>query len=87
MISTLSEVQEISVQTLKYYSLHCCFCYFKKEFAVVVFFFFLQVKLQERSRSFGNDIRDLNISMGTIGTHIADRAKPYYVRQPKSYSS
>lgn len=35
MISTLSEVQEISVQTLEYYSLHCCLCYFRKEFVVV----------------------------------------------------
>lgn len=37
VISTLSEVQEISVQTLKYYSSHCCFCYFRKEFAVLFF--------------------------------------------------
>jgi hypothetical protein len=29
VISTLSEVQEISVRTLKYYSLHCCLCYFR----------------------------------------------------------
>lgn len=37
VISTSSEVQEISVQTLKDYSSHCCLCYFGKE----IFFFFL----------------------------------------------
>lgn len=36
VISTLSEVQEISIQTLKDYSSHCCLCYFGKGF-----FFFL----------------------------------------------
>lgn len=38
VISTSSEVQEISVQTLKDYSSHCCLCYFGKE---IFFFSFL----------------------------------------------
>ena len=37
VISISSELQEISVQTLKDYSSHCCLCYFGKEF----FFFSL----------------------------------------------
>lgn len=39
VISTSSEVQEISVQTLKDYSSHCCLCYFGKE----IFFFFFSL--------------------------------------------
>lgn len=68
VISALSEVQEVSVRTLKCDSSHCCLGYFGRRNLLLLFP--PQVKLQERRRLFSNDIGNLNISRGTVDTRV-----------------
>lgn len=69
VINTSSEVREVSVQTPSTIPFIVVFTILGRDLLLFWGFFSLQVKLQDRSPFFGNDIGDLNISRGTIDTH------------------
>lgn len=69
VINTSSEVQEVSVQTASTIPFIVVFAILGRDLLLFWVFFSLQVKLQERSQFFCNDIGDLNISRRKIDTH------------------